>query len=672
MSTGKITIDGQLVEIDGAKNILELVRRTGIELPTFCYHSELSVYGACRLCLVEVDRMGLVAACSTPPQDGMVVHTTTPRTQRLRKMVIELLLANHDRECTTCAKSGSCKLQELAQKFGVRKVRFGERDNRLPVDETSFSIIQDKNKCILCGDCVRTCKEIQGIGIWDFAFRGSKTVVTTAFGKDLAEVACVNCGQCVAACPTGALSVKSEIDKVWAAIHDPHKTVVAQIAPAVRVAISEEFGAAATGSEKAAGKIVAGLKKIGFDKVFDTVFAADMTAIEESHEFLDRLANGGKLPLLTSCCPGWVKYCEQYHADLLDNVSSCRSPQQMFGSLVKKQYAPENGLKANEVFVVSIMPCTAKKFEAKRPEFTTDGSPDVDAVLTTTEAAQMFKEAGLIFSELEAESFDNPLGMSSGAGLIFGATGGVTEAVVRYVTGLKEQNLGRLMLQDVRGMKNVKTANIQVDGTELKLAVVHGLANVEKLIQQVKNGEAVYHLIEVMACPGGCVGGGGQPFENDTQARIKRSKDLYSIDRMSQIHRPQDNSFVDRAFKKYYDGVNTEVTHHELHTHYTPRRRISGKLINVNETNPVEAVEIEVCVGTCCYLRGSYDVLKTLNSLIEENDLVGSVNLKGTFCLEKCNSGVSIKVDGEVITGITPENVVGLFQDKILSRVKSK
>lgn len=669
MSTGTLTIDGQAVEINGAKNLLELVRRTGIELPTFCYHSELSVYGACRLCMVEVEKQGLVAACSTPPQDGMVVLTNTKRTQRLRKMVIELLLANHDRECTTCSKSGSCKLQDLAQKYGVRNVRFGDRDRRLPKDETGFSIVQDPNKCILCGDCVRMCKEIQGIGIWDFAFRGAKTVVTTAFGKELTEVACVNCGQCVAVCPTGALTVKSEIDKVWEALHNPDVTVVAQIAPAVRVAIGEEFGVPS--GEALTGKVIAGLKKIGFDRVFDTVFTADMTAIEESQEFLDRLNKGGKLPLFTSCCPGWVKYCEQYHVDLLENVSSCRSPQQMFGSLAKKKYAPENGLKAKDIYVVSIMPCSAKKFEAKRPEFVTEGSPDVDAVLTTVELAQMFKESGIIFDQLEVNPFDSPLGMSSGAGLIFGTTGGVTEAVVRYVAGLTGNNSGRITLKEVRGMESVKTTSVTVNGIQLNLAVVHGLANAEKLIRQIQSGEAEYHLIEVMACPGGCVGGGGQPFVNDTRARIQRAQDLYSQDKVTQIHRPQDNYYVEQAFQKYYQGFNTHETHHDLHTCYTPRRRISGKPIAVSEKGEqTEALVVEVCVGTGCYLRGSYDVLKIFQDLIKEKNLANLVNLKGTFCLENCDCGVSVKVGGEVVTGISPDNAAGFFEERICAKCK--
>lgn len=664
MSIGKVTIDGNVVDINGEKNILELVRKTGIELPTFCYHSELSVYGACRLCMVEVENIGLVASCSTPPADGMVIRTNTERTRRLRKMILELLLANHDRECTACYKSGSCKLQKLAKQFGVDKVRFGHRDERLPVDDSSLSIIKDPNKCILCGDCVRMCKEIQGIGIWDFAFRGSKTQVTTAFGKNISEVACINCGQCVAVCPTGALTVKPEIDKAWEAIHDPGKTVVVQIAPAVRVALGEEFGLGA--GEITTGKIVAAIKKLGVDKVFDTVFTADMTTIEESMEFLGRLRNGGRLPLFTSCCPAWVKYCEQFHADLLDNLSSCRSPQQMFGSLIKKHYARKNGLKPEEIVCISVMPCTAKKFEAKRPEFMTENVPDVDIVLTTVELAQMIKEAGIAISEIEPRAFDNPLGMGSGAGLIFGASGGVMEAVIRFVAGYTGgPDIGRVDFEPVRGIEGIKETELEVEGQKLKLAVAHGLANAEKLLQRIKSGEAEYHAIEIMACPGGCVGGGGQPDTNDMAARIRRIRDIYNLDAVEQIHKAQDNVFVNKILDEWFGGPANKQTHHDLHTSYIPRRRITGKPIEVNGIKDTKTVNVSVCVGTGCYLRGSYDVLNKFIELTKQLNLENYIRLNGTFCLEHCDKGVSVKVDDEIITGITPENAEQVFKTRI-------
>ncbi|NLI12320.1 [FeFe] hydrogenase, group A [Pelotomaculum propionicicum] len=662
-SNGKLIIDGREIDIQGEKNLLEIIRRAGINLPTFCYHSELSIYGACRLCLVETDKMGLVAACSTPPQEGMVIRTNTLRTRRLRKMVIELLLANHERECTTCSRSGRCKLQLLAHQLGVKEVRFGKRDKKVPLDLTSPSIVRDPNKCILCGDCVRMCKEVQGLGIWDFAHRGSKTVVTTAFDKELSDVACVNCGQCVSVCPTGALTVKSEIDKVWNAIHDPDKIVVAQIAPAVRVALGEEFGLNA--GEDVTGKIVAGLKLIGVGRVFDTLFTADMTTIEEANELLVRLEKNENLPIFTSCCPAWVKYCEQFHADLLPNVSSCRSPQQMFGSVVKKYYAKKLNKRPEDVFVLSIMPCVAKKFEAQRPEFTTGGVPDVDAVLTTVEIAQMFKEASIDFTALPNKAFDNPLGVGSGAALIFGASGGVMESVVRYVSGLTGgDEVGRIDFLPVRGMEGIKKAYVKAGGKILKLAVVNGLANTEKLISMLKSGEASFDAIEVMSCPGGCVGGGGQPEVNDTVARTRRAGEIYEMDRVQQLHKPQDNYFVVKAFEEWFGGVNNHETHHALHTTYVPRRRINGKPFIMNDSQS-QRLQVSVCLGTGCYLRGAYDVIKEFNDLAENRGIAGQIEINGTFCLEKCDNGVSVNVNDEIITGVSPENAGEIFINKI-------
>ncbi|SFR01589.1 [FeFe] hydrogenase, group A [Desulfoscipio geothermicus] len=667
MQTGQVYIDGQAVPVGDAQNILEVVRKAGIELPTFCYHSELSVYGACRLCMVEVESMGLVASCSTPPADGMIIHTNTRRTRRLRRMILELLLANHDRECPTCAKNTGCKLQKLARQYGVNTIRFGNRDEKLPIDASGSSIVKDPNKCILCGDCVRMCREVQGLGIWDFAHRGSKTQVTTAFGKDLADVACVNCGQCVAVCPTGALTVKSEIDRAWSAIHDPAKTVVVQIAPAVRVALGEEFGLAA--GSAVTGKIVAALKKMGVDRVFDTLIAADLTTIEESMEFMSRMENGGKLPLFTSCCPGWIKYCEQMHGELLENLSSCRSPQQMFGSLVKKHYAKKIGKTSGEVVCISVMPCTAKKFEAQRPEFTTDGVYDVDIVLTTVELAQMIKEAGLVFDDLEPAGFDNPLGMGSGGALIFGASGGVMESVVRFVSGyLGGPEVGRVDYHPARGIEGIKEAAVTVKDKTLKVAVVNGLANAENLLQRIKNGEADYHLVEVMACPGGCVGGGGQPDANDTAARVQRLKSIYRLDAVEQVHKAQDNVYVNKIINEWLQGPGSHAAHHDLHTGYVHRRRITGKPMEITGDAGNGQVDVSVCIGTGCYLRGSYEVLTRFTDLVRVCGLEGYVRLNGTFCLEHCDQGVSVRVNDEIITGVTPENAEEVFRNKIAVR----
>lgn len=671
MSTGKLTLDGQIVEINGAKSILELARNNGIDIPTLCYHPELSVYGACRMCVVEVERMGLISSCSTPPGDGMVIKTNSQRVRNVRKMVLELLLSNHDRECPTCAKSNSCKLQEYANQFGITKLRYKSPTTKLPIDDFGTSIIKDPNKCILCGECVRMCKEIQQVGVWDFTFRGSKTQVSTVFDKKLTEVACINCGQCATVCPTGALVIKSDTEEAWAAILDPNKTVVVQIAPAVRVALGEEFGI--TEGDKVTGKMVAAIRRLGVDRVFDTLFTADMTTIEESMEFLGRLKNGGKIPLFTSCCPGWIKYCEQAHPDLLGNLSTCKSPQQMFGTLVKRHYAKKIEKDPKDVVCISIMPCTAKKYECKRPEMYTDGMPDVDIVLTTQELAQMIKEAGIYFDGLEPSEFDNPLGMGSGSAVIFGASGGVMESVVRFVAGVVGgDEVGRVDFLPVRGHEGLKTTELDVAGTTLKLAVVNGIGNTEKLIQQIKNGEADYHAIEVMCCPTGCVGGGGQPCVNDTAARIRRIKDTYKLDQVMQVHKAQDNVYVDKILKDWFGGAGTEAGHHDLHTHYTPRKRVVAPDITVIKPEEGDAsVHVSVCVGTGCYMRGSYDVLNKFAQLTKELGLENDVQLSGTFCLEKCDQGVSIKVeDGEVITGVTLENAEQIFKSNVAIKIE--
>lgn len=665
-----VLIDGQVVTLDGEKNVLELTRKIGIEIPTFCYHSELSLYGACRMCVVEVEGRGIMASCSTPPTPGMKILTNSPRVQRVRRTVLELLLANHDRECTTCDRNGSCKLQELANRFGVKRIRFGERDVKLPLDESSRSLVRDPNKCILCGDCVRMCHEVQGIGVLDFTGRGSETVVAPAFNKNLVEVECVNCGQCAAVCPTGAIVVKDETDKAWAALHDPEKMVVVQVAPAVRVALGEEFGLAA--GEIVTGKLVAALKRLGFDKVFDTSITADLTVIEETHEFISRLQKGEKLPQFTSCCPGWVKFAEHNGAELLKNLSSCRSPQQMFGSLVKKHWAQELGKKPEEIVVVSIMPCTAKKYEAALPQFATDGVQDVDLVLTTQELARMIREAGLVFDQLDIESFDTPFGFTTGAGVIFGTTGGVAEAVLRaaheFVTG---QPIEQINFEEVRGFDQRKEATVEINGQTIKVAVVHGLANAKALLEEIKEGKADYHIIEVMACPGGCIGGAGQPISTDMEMKKRRSKGLYNADKLSQLRKAQDNPVVAKFYDQWLTKPNSAEAHEALHTSYANRGRISGEEIQLINGKAPNKVEIAVCVGTCCYLNGSYDTLQKLMKLVAAEKLGDQIDLHATFCLEQCEQGPAIKVDGEIINGVTPETVEQVFAEKIRKKLPS-
>lgn len=668
MSTNNtLIIDNQVVEINGEANLLTLVRKIGIDLPTFCYYSELSIYGACRMCVVEIEGRGIVASCSTPPAPGMKIHTNSPREQRVRKTVLELLLANHNRDCTTCEKSGNCKLQELAQRFGIRNVRFGERDEKLPIDTSSASIVRDPNKCILCGDCVRMCSEVQGIGILNFAHRGSKVQVTPAFNKNISDVECVNCGQCSAICPTGALVVKSETSQAWKALNDPEKIVVVQVAPAVRVALGEEFGLPA--GAIVTGKVVAALRRLGFDKVFDTSFAADLTIMEEATELIGRLQNGGTLPLFTSCCPAWVKYAEFNEAELLGNLSSCRSPQQMFGSMVKRYWAKELGKAPQDIYVVSIMPCTAKKFEASRPEFATDGVRDVDLVLTTQELGQMIRESGLDFGQLEPDAFDMPFGFTTGAGVIFGASGGVTEAALRaayeMVTG---KNLDQVNFEAVRGFNGLKETAVSLNGQEIKVAVVQGLANAKKLLQQIKSGEASYQMVEVMACPGGCIGGAGQPINTSSEVKKARAKGIYHADTLSQLRKSQDNPMVAKLYEKWLEKPNSHEAHQSLHTEYTSRARISGTDIELLRSQAENKVDVAVCVGTCCYLKGSYDTLKEFMKQAEQSGLKDRINLHATFCMESCETGPSIRINNEIIGGVTSDKVDAIIKTKILNK----
>ena len=558
---GTMIIDGRKVEFDKEKNVLEVVRKAGINLPTFCYHSELSIYGACRMCIVEDTKGKTFASCSEIPKDGMEIFTNTPKLQKYRKTILELLLAEHDRDCTACDRTGQCQLQELAVRLGIKEIRFNEMIDKLPIDKSSLSIVRNPNKCILCGDCVRVCEEVQGVGALSFAYRGSEMMVTPAFNKSIAEVTCVNCGQCRTVCPTGAIIIKNENYKVWEAIHDKNKRVVAQIAPAVRVALGEEFGL--NPGEVTVGKIVAALKTLGIDEVYDTSFGADMTVIEESNEFVTKLTEGKGLPLFTSCCPAWVKFAENKFPDMLDNISTCKSPQQMFGSVLKEYYKDKDKEEGKETVVISVMPCTAKKAEAAREEFEHDGIKDVDVVITTQELAFLIKEAGIIFEELEEESFDMPFGLVSGSGVIFGSTGGVTEAVVTRLLKDKPNHTTKdIIFKDVRGMENIKEAVFDVDGIEVKLAVVHGLKNASELVKQIKSGERNYHFVEVMACPGGCVCGGGQPVSKSINRGIDRANGLYKLDRTSQIKSSEENPLISSLF----EGMLKD-RHDLLHVH---------------------------------------------------------------------------------------------------------
>lgn len=558
-NTEYMYVDGIPVAINGEKNMLQVIRKTGVKLPTFCYHTDLSIYGACRMCMVEDERGNLYTACSTPPRAGMSIKTNTARLRKYRKNILELLLANHCRDCTTCSNNKSCKLQDLAVRFNIGGVRFPNRADDNKVTNSSVSIVFDSGKCILCGDCVRTCHEVQNVGAIDFAFRGSKMLISTAFGKPLSETMCVGCGQCAVACPTGAITARSEIQKVWDAISNPSVKTVVQVAPAVRVALGNMVGIPE--GKDVSGLIFAALRKMGFDEVFDTSFGADITVLEESKEFLERRKEGKRLPIVTSCCPAWIQYCEKKHPELMENVSTCRSPMEMFASVIKEE-RQERGKK---LFHVAVMPCTAKKFEAQREEFLgKDGSRNVDAVITTDELTHMLKEAGILLNEIDPEPVDHPYDNASGAAVIFGVTGGVTEAVLRNV--VKDKSRSALMkLSNVgeRGNEGLKIFELTTeDGVELRIGVASGLANAEKLLGMLKNGEK-FDIIEIMACPGGCVAGGGQPFVH-ADVRKTRGKGLYDTDRMLSIRHSESNASVQALYDRLLKGREHEL----LHVHY--------------------------------------------------------------------------------------------------------
>ncbi|HIW21619.1 MAG TPA: [FeFe] hydrogenase, group A [Candidatus Dorea intestinavium] len=558
-----MTIDSMCVPIEGEKNVLSIIRKAGIDLPTFCYHSELSICGACRICVVEDDKGKIFASCSKKPRPGMIIKTNSLRVQKYRKLIMELLLSSHCRDCTTCHKNGTCTLQKLAYRIGVDAVRFTNNKPREPIDNSSSCIVRDPNKCILCGDCVRTCEEVQGIGAIDFAFRGSQMKVMPAFNKLIGDTDCVGCGQCRVVCPTGAITIKLDEDRVWQAIEDSNVRVIAQVAPAVRIAIGDGFGLPK--GINAMGKLATALRRMGFDKVFDTSFGADLTVLEESKELIERLQQEENLPLFTSCCPGWVKYCEEHYPEYRKNISSCRFPQGMFSAVLKDYYQQKDQEDGKKTFVVSIMPCTAKKAEILRPDYQTKGKQDTDAVITTMEVERMIRRAAIDFANLEEEALDIPFGLVSDGGVIFGVTGGVTEAVLRkiiYEQGEDKKALEEIKFSGIRGLEGVKEAKVNLNGREIKIAVVQGLLEARKLIEDLKAGKRNYDFVEVMTCKRGCVMGGGQPTPAGARTRALRMEALYKVDKGLQVRTSAENPLVNLV----YQELSKEKKHQLLHT----------------------------------------------------------------------------------------------------------
>ncbi|MBR3098612.1 MAG: [Clostridia bacterium] len=576
----KLTIDGINVEVPAGTTVLEAAKKAGIKIPTLCYLKDINQIGACRMCVVDTGARAFGAACVLPVSNGMNVKTNTPKLRDARRVNLELLLSNHDKKCLSCARNQKCELQQMCIDLGVEDTdTFKGKMNEYEIDDLSPSIVRNNNKCILCRRCVAACINTQAVGVIGPVNRGFKTQIKSAWGQSLNDVACINCGQCIAACPTGALYEKDSTKEVWDMLANPDYITVVQPAPAVRAALGEEFGMPIGTS--VTGKLAAALRRLGFTKVFDVDWGADLTIMEEGTELLGRLKNGGVLPMITSCSPGWIKFCETYYPEFIPNLSSCKSPHEMEGAMIKSYWAEREGIDPHKIRVISVMPCTAKKFEAKRPELGHDGMADVDAVITTRELAHMIKQAGIDFLNLPDEDFDNVLGESSGAGTIFGATGGVMEAALRtvyeVVTG---KTLDPVEFHEVRGIKGVKEAAVKVGDLTVNVAVAHGTANAAKLLDSIKNGEKTYQFIEVMACPGGCVTGGGQPIV-DAQTRLEidpkavRAKALYDEDAGKPIRKSHENPSVKAAYDNYLGSPNSHKAHELLHTTYTARAKYS-------------------------------------------------------------------------------------------------
>ena len=566
-----IEVNGKTVEAKEGEILLDVIERAGFKVPTLCHLKDMTPTGACRMCVVDIEGYpNLMPSCAFPVADGMKVETHSPRALEARKTIVELLLANHPDDCNYCKRNNSCELQDLSSELWVRQRRFGNKRDRHNIDVSSPSIVRDQEKCILCGRCVRVCEEIQGVGAIDFIGRGCKTVVGTAFDEGMNVSSCIYCGQCIQVCPTGALSGRRHLEGVLNALKDPDTYVVVQHAPAISVSLAEEFNAKV--GKDIAGKMVSAFRRLGFDKVFETSFSADLTIMEEATELATRIKEGGTLPMMTSCSPGWIKFVEQFYPDMIPNLSSCKSPQQMMGAVIKSYFAEKEGIDPKKIYSVSVMPCVAKKFEAARPEMGHDKMPDVDAVINTRELAQLIKMEGIDIDALEPSAADSPMGERSTAGKLFAASGGVMEAAVRtahfLLTG---EEMAELKIQPLRGLKGVKLASVEIAGTQINVAVVSGLGNARDALKKIREGELDIHFMEVMTCPGGCINGGGQPIGTDIDAVKARMKALYDIDRDESLRVSHKNKSVQRLYDDYLGEPNSHKAHDLLHTTYKKR-----------------------------------------------------------------------------------------------------
>ena len=571
-----LTIDGVEVKTEKGTTILEAARQVGIDIPTLCFLKDINEMGDCRMCIVEVEgRRGFATSCIQTVEEGMKVHTHTPNVLEARHVILDLIISNHAKDCLTCTRSGNCELQALAVKFNVLNVEFPGEMSKHKIDDLSPSIVRDFNKCILCRRCVAACKKVQGVGAIDCINRGFESCISTVGDHSLNDVNCTNCGQCIEACPTGALHEKETINDVWIKLKDPDSYVVVQTAPAVRVALGDEFGMPI--GTNVTGKMVTALKRLGFNKVFDTNTGADITIMEEAYELIERLKTNDNLPMITSCSPGWIKYIEMNYPELLPHLSTCKSPHQMFGALIKTYFAKKENIDPKKIYVVSVMPCIAKKYERQRPEMKNDGLFDVDNVITTRELSRMIKQANIEFTTLEDSSFDNPMGEATGAAAIFGTTGGVMEAALRTAQdALTGKCMDKIDFEEVRGEKEIKKATVNIDGNDLKVVAASGLKNARKILEEIKSGNADYQFVEIMACPGGCVMGGGQPIKSskirrEVDVRKLRADGLYSIDEKSQIRKSHENPVVRKLYEEYLEKPGSYRAHKLLHTHYTKK-----------------------------------------------------------------------------------------------------